>query len=136
MPKPSTNVVPVGPKVCTPLLINVMVFSPEAGFKFDVTVERACTPTADPIWKIVFDLFKVVEGKPDVALVHVSFSSGTPVQQKAVQRMVRGVQPAQADLLVNKVYPATKAVAGNQNPTAAQKKRIHDALAQVVDVSV
>jgi hypothetical protein len=113
-----------------------MVFSPEAGFKFEVCVERDCTPTADAIWKIVFDLYKVVQGTPDVALVHVSFTSGTPVEQKAVQSMVNGVKPAQADILVDKVYPATKAIVGNQNPTAAQKKKIHDAMSEVVNVSV
>lgn len=101
-----------------------MVFSPEAGFKFHVSVERDCTPTADAIWKIVFDLYKVVAGSPDVALVHVSFTSGTPVEQKAVQNMAaNGVQPAQADILVTKVYPATKAIVGNQNPTPPRSNR-------------
>ena len=136
MPNSSTSVVPIGPKICKPFLLDVMVFSPEAGFKFHVSVERDCTPTADAIWKIVFDLYKVVAGSPDVALVHVSFTSGTPVEQKAVQGMVNGVKPAQADILVKKVYPATKAVVGNQNPTAAQKQAIHDAMSQAVNVSV
>ena len=133
----STKVVPVGPKVCTPFLINVMVFSPEAGFKFQVSVERACTPTADPIWKIVFDLSKVIAGKPDVLLVHVSFTSGTPVEQKAVQTMAaQGVNPNQADILIDKVYPAAKAIVGIQKPTDAQKKQIHDAMDQVVNVDL
>jgi len=136
MSNSSTSVIPIGPKICKPFLLDVMVFSPEAGFKFEVSVERDCTPTADAIWKIVFDLYKVVQGTPDVALVHVSFTSGTPVEQKAVQSMVNGVKPAQADILVDKVYPATKAIVGNQNPTAAQKKKIHDAMSEVVNVSV
>jgi hypothetical protein len=137
MPTSSTKVVPIGPKICKPFLLDVMVFSPEAGFKFHVSVERDCTPTADAIWKIVFDLFKVVAGSPDVALVHVSFTSGTPVEQQAVQTMAAtGVKPAQADILIKNVYPATKAVVGNQNPTAAQKQAIHDAMSQVVNVAV
>jgi hypothetical protein len=137
MPTSSTKVVPVGPKICTPFLVDVMIFSPEAGFKFHVSVERACTPNADSIWKIVFDLSKVVAGKPDVLLVHVSFTSGTPVEQQAVQTMAaQGVNPTQSDILINKVYPATKAIAGNQHPSAAQKKAIHDAMAQVVNVNV
>ena len=136
MPNSSTKVVPIGPKICKPFLLDVMVFSPEAGFKFHVSVERDCTPTADAIWKVVFDLYKVVDGSPDVALVHVSFTSGTPVEQKAVQGMVNGVKPAQADILVKKVYPATKAIVGNKNPTDAQKKAIHDAMSQAVNVSV
>ena len=137
MPNSSTKVVPIGRKVCRPFLVDVMVFSPEAGFKFHVSVERDCTPTADAIWKIVFDLYKVVAGSPDVALVHVSFTSGTPVEQQAVQTMAAtGVKPKQADVLIKKVYPATKAIAGNHNPTAAQKKKIHDAMSEVVNVDV
>ena len=135
MPKSSTNVVPIGPKVCKPFLLDVMVFSPEAGFKFHVSVERDCTPTADAIWKIVFDLSKVVTGSPDVLLVHVSFTSGTPVEQQAVQNMAsQGVSQAQANVLVNKVYPAAKAIVGNQSPTPAQKKAVHDAMSQVVNL--
>ena len=137
MPASSISVVPLGTKVCKPFLLDVMVFSPEAGFKFHVSVERDCTPTADSIWKLVFDLYKVVSGKPDVALVHVSFTSGTPVEQKALQNMAtQGVAPAQADALVKTVYPATKAIVGNNNPTPQQKQAVHDAMSQVVNLDV
>ena len=137
MPGSSTSVVPLGTKICKPFLLDVMVFSPEAGFKFHVSVERDCTPTADSIWKLVFDLYKVVPGKPDVALVHVSFTSGTPVEQKALQNMAtQGVAADQADALVKKVYPATKAIVGNNNPTPAQKQAVHDAMSQVVNLDV
>ena len=137
MPSSSITVVPLGTKICKPFLLDVMVFSPEAGFKFNVTVERDCTPTADPIWKLVFDLYKVVSGQPDVALVHVSFTSGTPVEQQAVQNMAtQGVAPAQADTLVKDVYPATKAIVGNDNPTPEQKQAVHDAMSQVVNLDV
>jgi hypothetical protein len=57
------------------------------------------------------------------------------VEQKAIQGMVSGVKPQQADILVNTVYPATKAVAGNPNPTDAQKQAIHDGMSQVVNLS-
>ena len=111
-----------------------MVFSPESGFKFKVVVERSCTPQADPIWKLVFDLFQVTESK-EIQTVHVSFTSGTPVEQKAVQRIAtEGVKPAQADILVTEVHPAAKAIQGVKNPTAAQKKRLHDAMSGVVNV--
>ena len=137
MPSSSTNVVPVGTKICKPFLLDVMVFSPESGYKFHVSVERDCTPTADAIWKLVFDLYKVVAGQPDVALVHVSFTSGTPVEQQAIQNMAaQGVNQAQADNLINNVYPATKAIAGNTSPSTAQKQAIHDAMSSVVNVDV
>jgi hypothetical protein len=137
MPSSSTSIVPLGGKICKPFLLDVMVFSPEAGFKFEVSVERDCTPTADSIWKLVFDLYKVVAGQPDVALVHVSFTSGTPVEQQALQNMAtQGVAPAQADTLVKVVYPATKAIVGNSDPTPEQKQEVHDAMSQVVNVDV
>ena len=137
MPDSSTNVVPVGTKICKPFLLDVMVFSPESGYKFHVSVERDCTPTADAIWKLVFDLYKVVAGQPDVALIHVSFTSGTPVEQQAIQNMAaQGVNQAQADNLINNVYPATKAIAGNTNPSPAEKQAIHDAMSSVVNVDV
>ena len=133
----STKIVPVGPKICKPFLLDVMVYSPEAGYKFHVSVERDCTPTADAIWKLVFDLLKVVPGQPDVTLVHVSFTSGTPVEQQAIQNMAaQGVKPPQADKLINNVYPATKAIAGNNNPSPQQKQAIHDAMSSVVNVDV
>jgi hypothetical protein len=136
MPTSSTSVVPIGTKVCKPFLVEVMVFSPESGYKFKVLVERSCTPEADPIWKLVFDLYKVT-GSTEVQLVHVSFTSGTPVEQKGVQLMAsEGVKPAQADILTNEVHPAAKAIVGVKKPTANQKKRLHDAMTKVVTVDV
>ena len=117
--------------------LGVSAIVAEAGFKFHVSVERDCTPTADAIWKIVFDLSKVAAGSPDVLLVHVSFTSGTPVEEQAVQKMAaQGVTPAQADILINKVYPAAKAIVGKRKPTKAQKQEIHQAMVQVVNVNV
>ena len=136
MPTSSTSVVPIGTKVCRPFLVEVMVFSPESGYKFKVLVERACTPEADPIWKLVFDLYKVT-GSSEVQVVHVSFTSGTPVEQKGVQLMAsEGVKPAQAEILTKEVHPAAKAIVGAKKPTAAQKKRLHDTMTKVVTVDV
>jgi hypothetical protein len=136
MPASSTSVVPIGTKVCKPFLVEVMVFSPESGYKFKVVVERSCTPEADPLWKLVFDLYRVT-GTTEVQLVHVSFTSGTPVERKGVQLMVsEGVKPDQADILTNEVHPAAKAIVGIKKPTATQKKRLHDAMTKVVTVDV
>ncbi len=136
MANSSTSVVTTTAKVCKPFLLEVMVFSPEAGYKFKVSVERGCTPQADAIWKLVFDLFRV-KNNNEVQLVHVSFTTGTPVEQKAVQLMAsEGVKPAQADILVDEVHPAAKAIAGVLKPTPKQKKRVHDAMQKVVDVEV
>ena len=136
MPESSISIVPIGKKICRPFLLEVMVFSPEAGYKFKVVVERSCTPEADALWKLVFDLYRVT-GTTEVQLVHVSFTTGTPVQEKAVQRMVsEGVKPGQADVLVKEVYPATKSIVGVPKPTPAQKKKIRTAMEKVVNLDV
>lgn len=137
MPKKSSiSVVPISKKTCKPFLIEVMVFSPEAGYKFKVIAERSCTPEAEAIWKLVFDLYRVTNGQ-EVQLVHVSFTTGATVEQKAVQAMAaEGVTQPQADLLVMEVHPAAKDIEGVSKPTAKQKQRIHDAMAQVVNVDV
>jgi hypothetical protein len=133
----STTVISVGPRICKPFLLDVAVFSPEAGYKFHVLVEHDCTPTAESIWKLVFELFKVVAGQPDVLLVNVKFVSGPPVEQQAIQNMAaQGVSPAQADKLINNVYPAAKAIEGNNNPSPEQKQAVHDAMSSVVNLDV
>lgn len=132
MPKSTTSVVPITKKICKPFLLEVMVFSPEAGYKFKVDVERSCSPQADPIWKLVFDLYRVTNGQ-EIQIVHVSFTAGVPVEQEAVQSMATdGVTEAQSDVLINKVHPAVKAIEGVSSPSDAQKKSIHDAMHEAV----
>lgn len=97
-----------GPKTCKPFVIDVMVFAPASGFKIQVQVEKTCTPTADPIWKIVFDLFKKqASGTGFDQLVHVSFKGGTPVVQQGIEATAaNGINGKQADTIVNEVGPA------------------------------
>ena len=137
MPGSSISVVPIGNKICKPFLLEVMVFSPEAGYKFKVMVERSCTPEADPIWKLVFDLYKVDTDQEEIQIVHVSFTTGTPIEQKAVQRMAsEGVTRAQADILVNEVHPSAKNLEGADTVTQAQKQQLHNVMAKVVNADV
>ena len=97
-----------GAKTCKPFTIEVMVFAPASGFKIQVLIEKTCTPQADAIWKIVFDLYKrQATGTAFDQLVHVSFKGGTPVEQKGIETTaVNGINPKQADVLVNEVGPA------------------------------
>jgi len=97
-----------GTKRCKPFTIEVMVFAPASGFKIEVLIEKTCTPQADAIWKIVFDLYKKqATGTAFDQLVHVSFKGGTPVEQKGIEATAaNGINPKQADALVNEVGPA------------------------------
>ncbi len=132
MAESSISVVPIGTKVCKPFLLEVMVFSPESGFKFKVLVERACTPEADAVWKLVFDLYKMIDGQ-DVQVVHVSYTAGTPVERKAVQAMsVEGVKPEQAQALTNVVFPAAKKVVGKKKPSKKDKDGLFGAVSGAI----
>ncbi|HEY1938603.1 MAG TPA: hypothetical protein VGJ33_11765 [Candidatus Angelobacter sp.] len=134
MASSSISVVPVGAKKCKPFVLQVMVFSPESGFKFEVTVEKDCSASNDPIWKLVFDLYKKqATGSDFDQIVHVSFTSGTTAEQQGIQSMVsQGVSSGQADVITSQVYPAAKALDGVQNPTDQQKQAVHQAMSQAV----
>jgi hypothetical protein len=97
-----------GLKKCKPFVIEFMVFAPASGFKIEVMIEKSCTPQADPVWKIVFDLYKKqATGTGFDQLVHVSFKGGTPVEQQGIEATAaNGINPKQADVLVNEVGPA------------------------------
>ena len=126
------SVVPIAGKICKPFLLEVMVFSPEAGFKFKVIVERSCTPTADPIWKLVFDLFQVKDGA-ETQLVHVSYTTETPVESTAVERMAtEGVKPPQARVIIQKVHPAAKTVAEVAEATQEQADTLTNAMSEAI----
>lgn len=136
-PSSSVSVVPIGKKICRPFLTEVLARSPETGYAFKVMVERSCTPEADAIWKLVFDLYTLKADGTEVQVVHVSFTTGTPVEQKAVQAMVaEGVKPAQADVLVKEVHPAAKELEGAKKPTKKQKEKLHDSMKKVVSVDL
>jgi len=97
-----------GPKKCKPFIIEVMVFAPKSGFKIEVNIEKSCTPEAEPVWKIVFDLYKQKKGSDGFdQLVHVSFKGGTPVEQKGIEATAaNGITDKQADVIVNEAGPA------------------------------
>jgi hypothetical protein len=130
------SVVSIGKKACRPFVMEIMVFSPESGYKFKVNVERSCTPEADELWKLVFDLFQL-KGNSEVQLVHVSFTAGAPVEQKAIQQMASiGVSSQQSDVLVRRVFPAAKQLKPGKSATPAQKEVLKTAMADVVNVDV
>lgn len=132
----SASVVKVGAKRCRPFLLQVMVFSPEAGYKFEVVVEKGCTPENDPIWKLVFDLYKKKKDGFD-QIVHVSFRAGTNQEGEGIKRMaLEGVSDKQADLLTGRVYDAAKALEGVATPTPQHTEKIRTAMSDVATVDL
>jgi hypothetical protein len=106
------KVVDTTTKTCRPFIIQVMVFNPKSGFRIEVQVEKSCTPQADPIWKLVFDLYKKQQTGSDFdQLVHVSYTGGTPVEQQGLEATAaKGINDQQADVLINRAGPAVLAL--------------------------
>jgi hypothetical protein len=133
------SVVPIGKKVCRPFVLNVMVFAPEVGFKFEVAVEKSCTADADALWKLVFDLYKRNADEAFDQIVHVSYKADTPIEARAIENTAAlGVSAAQADGLINRVHPAVKALEGAAMMTpealAIATARVKDEIKSVVNV--
>ncbi len=116
---PSGNVVTTtGPKKCKPFIFEVMVYSPEAGYKAEVVVERGCTAANDSVWKFVFDLYKKkASGDGFDQLVHVSYRALTKEENIAVVGMIDGMTDAQADKLPD-LHDASKKFHDNPTPEA------------------
>src|SRR6266446_4109779 len=95
-------------KTCRPFALQVMVFAPKSGYKIEVDIEKTCTPQADPVWKLVFDLYKKqVTGTGFDQLVHVSYTGGTPVEQQGLESTAaNGINGKQADAVINRIGPA------------------------------
>jgi len=123
------TVVPIGPKKCKPFILEVFVASPEAGYKFELIVEKICTSANDALWKLVFDLYKKDAAGVFQQIVHVSFKPTEPDEQRGVEALaLEPVNVETARVLRKEVHPAAKAFAKSARPTAAQKKALHDAM--------
>jgi hypothetical protein len=111
------SIAPVTSDSCKPFTLEVMVFSPEAGYKFQVAIERDClkataTDPAKEQWKLVFDLYKQKAGSSDFdQIVHVSYTGQNDIEAKKIaSTAANGVNQAQSQQLITKVHPAVKAV--------------------------
>jgi hypothetical protein len=99
-----------------------MVFAPSSGFKIEVNIEKSCSPQADPIWKIVFDLYKKkASGDGFDQLVHASFKGGTPVVQQGIEATAaNGINEKQADAIVNEAGPVVLELKDSSSMTKEQ----------------
>ena len=137
---PNLSVVPVNANSCKPFLLEVMVFSPEAGFKFQVSIERSCESATKAIWKLVFDLYKIKKNSSEFdQIVHVSYRAENEIQQRQIAATAtQGVSPEQAKRLITKVHPAVKDLENAQNLSADElnkrKAKVRKEISKAVDV--
>lgn len=107
-------------RICRPFVLEFRLAAPEAGFKIMVMVEKSCTPAAEPVWKLVFDLFKKT-GNEFVEIVHVSFTAAAPIEVQGVEKIAAdGVPARSARVLRQEVFPIAKRLE-KREPTAEEK---------------
>ena len=127
----AAKIAKIGAKKCRPFSLDVMVMNPDADFKFTLSVELSCSPQADQIWKLVFDLFKKVNND-FVQVVHVSFTAQAPVEIAGTQATAQnGVNQQQADIVVDKIHPAAVQIANSPVADPATTKAINDNMSNV-----
>ena len=131
---PSTTTVTTGGKKCKPFLIRVMVFSPESGFKFTIEIQKACSSENEPVWKLLFDLFKRINDKFE-EVVSVEFVAGDPNDIEKIAAITdEGMKKAQVRAFRDNVFPLVKPFGDNgTKPTAAEKKQIDDTVKKAIN---
>jgi hypothetical protein len=140
------SIAPVTAKSCKPFLLEVMVFSPEAGFKFEVSIEKSCIKATaeDPAkakFKLVFDLFKQQEGKGEFDhIIHVSYTAENELQEKKLNATVtNGINAAQSKQLITKVHPSVKEVtdldALPEEEAQKKKQKVKREMSKTVDLA-
>lgn len=124
-----------GPKTCRPILVEFRLAAPEAGYRIAAVVEKGCTAENDPIWKLVFDLYKKTNGKFE-EIVHVSFKAGTEDEKKGIEKIaVDGVSKKAAKVLKSEVFPVAKKLE-KAEPTEAQKVALKNGMSKATTVDL
>lgn len=128
--------VSTGPKKCKPFLLEVMVSPPQGDFKFELTVEKGCTPANDAVWKLVFDLYKQVNGN-FVQVAHVSFKAGSETEKKGIKDIaVNGITEKAAEVAAADVLPPAKELADTDQPSDDLKKKLKQGMSRVATVQL
>jgi hypothetical protein len=118
---------------CQPFLIRVMVYSPEAGYKFNIEVQKACSASNEEIWKLLFSLSKKIDSAFE-EIINVEFIAGDPNEIERVAAISdEGLTRPQVRAFRDKVYPLTKPIAdAGREPSPAEKQQIASAVKDAV----
>lgn len=130
----SITTITTGGKKCTPFLLRVMVYSPESGYKFTIEIQKACSDQNEPIWKLLFDLFKKIDDE-FVRLVGVEFVAGDPNDIKKIAAITdEGMKRPQVRAFRDNVFPLIKPFADNgTKPNAVEEKSIDQAIKTAIN---
>jgi hypothetical protein len=121
-------------KKCKPFLVRVMVFSPESGYKFTIEIQKACTSQNEPVWKLLFDLFKKIDNTFE-EVVSVEFVAGDPNDIEKIAAVTEeGMNRAQVRAFRDNVFPLVKPFGETgKKPTEAERKKIDETLKKAIN---
>lgn len=130
----TTTTVTTGAKKCKPFLLRVMVFSPESGYKFTIEIQKACTPQNEPIWKLLFDLFKKLDNN-FVEVLSVEFVAGDPNDIEKISAITdEGMKKGQVRAFRDNVFPLVKPFGDSgKPPSPEEKKKIDETMKQALN---
>lgn len=122
------------PKKCRPFSLSIMVYSPEAGYKFEIEIEKSCTATNDTVWKFVFMLSKKNQAGEFDLLVSIKFTATTPEEAQGIAEITKtGLTEPQFDAVNNDIYPLTKTLGEEgRNATPAEKQKFNTSVQAIV----
>jgi hypothetical protein len=138
-PLPAETIAPLPAetlKICTPFYISVMMFNPEAGYKYFVKVQKSCSADNDPIWKLRFDLDRLIKNK-FVRVLEIEVGAGTDGEEKKIEQIAEeGITDKQSDAINTEVYPLAKVLAEeDRDPTEAEAQAINNSMRKVIIIN-
>jgi hypothetical protein len=124
------------PKQCRPFSLSVMVFNPEAGYKFEIEIEKNCTDSNDTIWKLVFLLYKKINGQFE-NLVAIKFTAQTPGEaEKVAEISDNGLSRPQVRAFRDEVFTQAKPLADeNRDATPGEVKSLHQTVKKAIELT-
>lgn len=130
----SSTKITTGTKKCKPFLLRVMVYSPESGYKFTIEIQKACTSKNEPVWKLLFDLYKKIDGAFE-EMVSVEFVAGDPNDiEKIAVITEEGMTRPQVRAFRDDVFPLVKPFADSgAKPTQEEKEAIDATMKEAIN---
>ena len=122
MPNNNLSAVVTGPKKCKPFQFEFILQPPNTNFKIELVVEKNCTPLNDAIWKLVFDLYKKINGD-FTQIVHISYKAGTNTEEQGIKSIaVDSITDKAAAVAIDEVLPLAQQVGAPSAPPDLNKK--------------
>jgi hypothetical protein len=124
---------PAAPQRCRPFFLSVMVFSPEAGYKFEIEIEKSCNSSNEPEWSLIFNLAKKIDDRFE-SIVEIKYISRTSEEADGITKIAKnGFSENQLNTVNSEVYPTAKTI-GNEDrsPTSIEKDKINKSMRKVV----